>query len=164
MKFGLIKLPDVRIIDVPGLDAALILAGIPRWTSDLGTVQDGLAIAVWEWSLFAGGEINYFSIGKKLYGGNAVLFAYDKKTGRTVDLKGLPAVCFYRDMREVERAIAANQVARPQIGFEGEVFWRWPQPGGREAAERASQIAFERALKEGRAVTIDGDTTIMPMK
>jgi hypothetical protein len=163
MRFGLIMPPSVRVQECSDLaDAAHTVGMLPSRT-DHGTVCDGLAIVVHETSLFRGDRIKYFSIYSQLFAGNAVLYAYDK-SGENIDIRQLPAVMFYRDMAEVERAIDAGAVKRPQMAYGDTVYWRWPDPPPSEEAQERASEAMVKALEEGKVVTIDGDTTLLTIK
>jgi hypothetical protein len=72
-------------------------------------------------------EAKYWSIGAQLLEGGAVLYAADAM-GETVSIRAKPPVMFYRDAAEVEKAIAAGEVMRPEMSLNGEVVWRWPSP------------------------------------
>jgi hypothetical protein len=118
---------------------------------------------VHEASLFQADRLKYFSIYGHLFAGNAVLYAFTA-AGETIDVKQLPSVMFYRDMAEVERAIGADAVKRPQMAYNDTVYWRWPDPQPLEdARERAAQ-AVAQALERGKDVVIDGDTLVTIMK
>jgi hypothetical protein len=158
MRFGLIIPPSVRVQDCEDFESALRAVGLRE--TDHGNVSDVLAIAVHDTSLFQGDRLKYYSVYGKLFAGNAVLYAF-APSGETVDVRQLPPIVFYRDMAEVERAIDAGAVKRPQMAYGETVYWRWPDPPpSEEAQERASQAMVE-ALERGDTVTIDGDTMLL---
>jgi hypothetical protein len=69
---------------------------------------------------------NYFSIGTRLFAGNAALYGFDAR-GETVNfaLISLP-VRFYESHCEVEAAIVAGAIERPCMRVNDTVFWQWP--------------------------------------
>jgi hypothetical protein len=163
MRFGLIIPPSVRVQDCGDFADALRAVGLRSSGTDHGSVSDVLAIVVHETSLFRRDRIKYFSIYGQLFAGNALLYAF-APSGETVDVRQLPPIMFYRDMAEVERAIDAGAVKRPQMAYGETVYWRWPDPPpSEEAQERATQ-AMAEALEQGNTVVIDGDTLLMSEK
>jgi hypothetical protein len=107
--------------------------------------------------------VKYFSIYGQLFAGNAVLYAFNK-SGETIDIRQLPAIMFYRDVAEVERAIDAGAVKRPQMSYGETVYWRWPDPPPSEEASQRAAEAMAEALERGDIVTIDSDTLLMSEK
>lgn len=113
-----------EVYAVVGLDAAHVDHGTIYRTADRS-----LAIVVGEFGLFEPPErIRYFSIGRQLYAGNAVLYAFDY-VGETADLdpNAIPPITYYRDGFDVENAIRDDLIARPIIRRNDEVVWRWPE-------------------------------------
>ena len=98
---------------------------------DFGMVGNGLQIMVWEHGLLQEDAIHYFAIGKQLFAGRAIVFAYDE-AGETVSLSthlltSFP-IRFFMNMKEVEGAIATREIDRPYAAINGEVIWQWPSP------------------------------------
>jgi hypothetical protein len=163
MKFGLITPPSVSVRESSDLNSALCVVGLSSGPTDHGTISDGLAIVVHEASLFQADRLKYFSIYGHLFAGNAVIYAFTP-SGETTNIKQLPPVLFYRDIAEVERAIDAGAVVRPQLAYGETVYWRWPDPQPAEdARERAAQT-IALALEQGKDIVIDGDTMVTIMK
>jgi len=71
----------------------------------------------------------YFSILRKLYGGNAVIYAEDRN-GTLVTVPEPPPVMFYRSKVEVEAAIQRGELERPKTTINGELVWSWPNNKG----------------------------------
>jgi hypothetical protein len=87
----------------------------------------GVAIIVDEFSLFKlPTEQRYFSIGHKLYAGNAILYGYDS-AGETRDLPHM-LVPMFMTLLGIEDAIASGQIERPSMSVNGEQIWQWPDP------------------------------------
>jgi hypothetical protein len=121
VKFGVVDPRSARaeIIDVPDLNDAMKLVKLDTRYIDHGNlIRDragGVAYFCYNFALFLPvQEQRYLSIGRRLIGGSIVLYAFDEK-GETIDLVALPAITFYRDAAQVERAIANHFVDRPAI-------------------------------------------------
>lgn len=85
----------------------------------------GISIVVSGLSLFVPpDDQRYFVLNGRLYGGNAVLYAFDE-AGKTLDMPWSPAVIFM-SRTGVEEAIAHGQIERPQIVINGVAIWKWP--------------------------------------
>jgi hypothetical protein len=69
----------------------------------------------------------YFSIGRTLYAGSIVLYAFNE-AGEDVDLEDMPPVVFYNNAEQVEKAIAANVIDRPMMKADKVQLWAWPEP------------------------------------
>src|SRR5262245_55681990 len=106
----------VHIEDLPDIDRALELAGLDGLPTDHGVISSGLAIIVYEYSLFVPVEKqHYFGINRRLYGGKALVYAFDER-GETISLiHPIPPVTFMPSQRAVERNIALGLIVRPQI-------------------------------------------------
>jgi hypothetical protein len=108
-------------------------AGLETLHVDHGTVahdadSGGIAIIVFETGLYSDPAIiPYFTIGGRLYAGNAVLYGYDA-AGETIDLSSIPPIKFYSNKQEIETDIDAGLVTRPMISIGNHVVWRWPDP------------------------------------
>jgi hypothetical protein len=115
----------VRAHDVDSYLTALDRAGLEKSRVDHGQVEPGVAIVVHEHALFIPvTEQRYFGIKGRLYGGKALLYAYDT-LGDTIDLKRVPDVKFYVDAKAVEIAIMAGTIQRPR---NSDYNWQWPEP------------------------------------
>lgn len=135
MKFGIIDptKKTTTTVEAKEFADALVLAGLKRGEVDHhDIVASGLGIVVFEFGLFAPAHRqSYFAIGGQLYGGNAVLYAYDE-LGVSIDFKRddwadvLNAILWFDSAADVEAAIAMTVVQRPQIAVNGEVGWQWP--------------------------------------
>lgn len=112
------------------LDGARKAAGLDKVGVDFGSLTPRHGIVVYELGLLKGNPTEYFSIGSALFNGGAVIFATDE-TGETVDISSheLAAVLrnlkFYDSVEDVERAIEARYVRRPQQSINGVVCWEW---------------------------------------
>jgi hypothetical protein len=138
MQFFVIDPRDRVIVPVEGKDVndAFPRAGLSSGQVDHGTVAHdrvtgwSVNIVVSEFSLFGDPEESYyFSIGRHLYAGGAVLYGSDD-LGETISMLVHPPVIFYRDHVEVERAILTGQITRPATSMTGsdgktETFWEW---------------------------------------
>jgi hypothetical protein len=121
----------VEVVQAEDLRDVYQSVGLDRLGVDHGVIarlpnDELIAIVVGEHGMFKDpAEASYFSIGPMLYEGGAVIYAADA-TGDTVSIKHKPPVCFYRDAAEVEKAIVAGEVVRPEMAVNGQVTWSWP--------------------------------------
>lgn len=124
------RLRRIRTGDFVDYKAAVLDAGLKLGELDFGTVAswpDGrsLSIIVYEYGLLKdkSDPKGYFSFNGRLFNGNAVLFASPALA------QHFESDCthfhWYANVDEVEAAIAAGEVARPQSAINGEVFWEW---------------------------------------
>lgn len=131
------KEKSVTALEAKDYKTAVAAAGLRLGELDFGTVtqfKDGssLSIIVYEYGLLEGNESDYFALNGRLYNGNAVLFAANEE-GETIDLsiqhlnKGLTTLLRFKNISEIEDAIAKNKVIRPQSSFNGMVYWSWNQ-------------------------------------
>lgn len=142
MKFMIIRpkavstsgsLGTAEFADVAKLDNAISRAELSPGKLDHGTLARGVAIVVYEFGLFEPG-FGYFSIGNRLFSGNAVIFNYSVDSGETesmsVDLYNsvLANIRFHSSAESVEKEIKSGKIARPEISIDREVVWRWPNP------------------------------------
>ena len=135
MKIGIVDPASLRfdIVDVSDVREAVVQAGLHPDRTDHGLIYrdyrvGGVARICYEFALFVPAQRQrYFSVQHFLCAGPHVLYQFDAE-GETVDLTALPPVIFYRDASEVERAIDAQIVERPQMSINNEVLWRWPDP------------------------------------
>src|SRR6185503_14660647 len=100
---------------------------------DFGVVAHNHSIAVHEFGLFvAAPEQSFFSLGRRLFAGNAIIF--HEEGGVLVDVdpefyKHLrTTIRFYDSSEDVEKAITADEIDQPSMSIDGEVVWCWPQP------------------------------------
>ena len=148
----------------PDLSTALPAVGLRVGAVDHGTVWRhrngrGIAVCVYEFGMFDPPDAHaYFSMATRLYAGNVVLYGFNAK-GATVDLEfyQVPPIKWYANARAAETAMARGKLDPVRVGVAGEELWRWPQPGGKEAAEEAAR----RMAADPRDVTVDGDTHII---
>jgi hypothetical protein len=138
MKFGIID-TEARSMtrwECADLEEAKMLARMNK-NVDFGTILPvpspdgvGISIVVYEFGLYAPvDQIKYFSINKRLFAGNAVLYGYDYE-GCTVDLPQTPLeIEYYENFEAVTRGVSRGVVVQPSISVNGVVKWRWPQPG-----------------------------------
>lgn len=93
---------------------------------DHGIIFKGIAIVVGEHSLFEGqlqGR-GFFSIGRHVFCGNAVMYAYDY-AGEMIDMPlQPPPVVFYSSVENVKRAVQLDLITEPTIRINDEVTWR----------------------------------------
>lgn len=91
----------------------------------LNSDHSGLSIVVYEYGLFRPPvNSHYFSIGRRLYEGDALVFAF-AAGGATVDIgKQVIAPRWFATGQEVEAAIERGEIDRPKR-YDG---WQWPQP------------------------------------
>ncbi len=116
------------------IDAASVHEAHPKLqigNIDHGTVHrardgSGVGIIVYQYGLLQG-DGPYFALDGQLYAGDAILFAFDA-IGETIDMPPRVPISMpiWLDTREdVELAIAAGRVERPQSAVNGEVVWQW---------------------------------------
>jgi hypothetical protein len=135
MQFMIIEteLRTIRNVDAESLDDVIAMAGLKRGAIDFGALTPYMSIIVGEYAMFVPAERqSYVAIGDHLYAGNAVVFGVDHG-GATTDIEitahAFGSACrFMRGEQQVENAIKANAVERPQISVDGNVIWQWPQP------------------------------------
>jgi hypothetical protein len=132
------RLRCIRTGDFADHYAACIDAGLNLGELDFGTLAtwpDGrsLSIIVYEYGLIKSDPEAYFGCEGHLYNGNAVIFQSDQE-GNTVNISPNLADHFenacthflwFKDPFEVEAAITAGKIARPQSSINGETFWKW---------------------------------------
>lgn len=98
---------------------------------DHGTVyrnpERGIGIIVYEYGLVEGNG-PYFELMGVLYSGHAILFGFDEG-GETIDMPEkedfLITPLWLADKGEVELAIAAGLVQRPETRVNGALIWSW---------------------------------------
>lgn len=132
MKYVVIdpKARTIKSVDVVHINDAVEGAGLQPGAVDYGSLANGLGYVVYEFGHFVPcAEQHYFSIGRTLVSGTAVLYHYDE-AGNTLDLLRceVPDVRFYLGANDVEAHIQAGEIERPYMGVNGVVHWQWPQP------------------------------------
>jgi len=147
MKFGIIDPRSARaeIIDAPDWYTAGKEVGIVAGQTDHGLIvrdkSGGLGYFVYEFGMFVPDQ-RYCSIGRILIAGSAVLYEFDGE-GESMDLGEMPPVVFYGNDEQVENAIAAGHVERPQVKINDVVFWTWPDPPDADIAKRMATQAVD---------------------
>jgi hypothetical protein len=133
MKFGVVDPRCIRaeVIDAPNWADAAKQAGLESGHIDHGMLlrdrDGGIAYFCYEFAMFVPmHKQRYFSIGRRLIAGTALIYAFDQ-TGTERDLVEIPPVIFYRDAEQVEKAIAAGSLDRPTMIVDGEQHWAWPE-------------------------------------
>lgn len=111
---------------------ALQVASLKSGHVDFGTLSIDdennrrLSVVVYEFGLLEPSE-HFFVCDKRLYAGNALLFASNDEDGETISVGGEPPSIFYLHSKDaVEKAIQEGRVKRPQSSVNGEVLWEWP--------------------------------------
>lgn len=121
---------EIVPIEAESFEDALKAVGLEPGSVDHGSLQGRLAIVVHEYSLFHGKDAHYFSIGRKLYAGGALVYRTDEQ-GETISFaktaKFPLEVRFYRDADEVAWAIQDEEIEQP-ASYIGSLAWVWPQP------------------------------------
>jgi hypothetical protein len=75
----------------------------------------------------AGAAVGYFAFGRRLFEGNAIMFAF-APGGATIDIPTDTSQLtprWFATAQEVEAAIEAGEIDRPQ---RTDLRWQWPQP------------------------------------
>lgn len=163
MKFAIVESKNKRwrIGSFESLRAAEQTIGLDPMTTDHGVIckpgEDGLGfgIVVCELSLYVPpARQSYFAIGGKLYGGDAVLYAFDR-SGASADLENFPLpIRFFDDRAAVEGAIAANDIARPELSINGHLIWRWPEPPPEDDVTMETGLREQNRLLQEMVVTL----------
>lgn len=134
------KAKTIKAHNASDFKDAIAAAGLKLGELDFGTIGhnnrgDSLSIIVYEFSLIKGDPKAYFAFDESLFNGNAVLFQADSD-GKTIDISEkliehlsseCPHVCWFDSIDEVEAAISAGRISRPQHAINGTVFWSWNQ-------------------------------------
>lgn len=134
MRFGIIdpRTKTAKVAEFASFDDALEAAGLKPGQIDFGALSRALSIVVYEYGLFEPMEqTDYFSIKRKLYAGNALIYATNE-AGETISLppsKKFPVeVKFYDDGKAALQAIEMEEIDQPSISIGDTVEWVWPQP------------------------------------
>jgi hypothetical protein len=128
------------IVNARTIRAALRSVELDPLQTDHGIVERangrGIGIIVHEYGLFVPPpQQTYFAINKRLYAGNAILYAFNS-AGETINIeRPLPLMIHWlRNALEVEQAITLGIVLRPQQRINNQVTWSWPQEVPKEFA------------------------------
>ena len=130
MKYVLIN-PILRTAlggDYHTLQDAERAAGLDPDHVDHGMISRRIGYVVYEFGLFIPpAQQHYFAIGRSLIAGPAVLYGCDQ-FGESVDLmrSTIPDIRWFLGQNDVEAAIEAGDIARPQTSINNEVTWQWP--------------------------------------
>lgn len=131
--------PDDRTIElhnVSDYNDAIALANLSQGELDFGSIgfhhDLTFIIVVYEFGLMNPKQSTYFRLGPQLFNGNAVIYAANIE-GATVDFpssiaeywKDCSKFEWFANANEVEAAIAAGRVRRPQSSINGQVYWTW---------------------------------------
>jgi len=135
MKFGIIDPRSARaeIIDAPDVWAAGKEVGLELGKTDNGLLaradrSGGIAYFCYEYAFFVPSDRQrYFIIGRRLFAGGVVLYAFDGE-GATMDLEEMPPIIFYGNTEQVQKAIADDLIERPVMKINNVQFWQWPDP------------------------------------
>jgi hypothetical protein len=132
MKYALINAKEASLVieDFKTITAAYRAIGLEPGKTDHGPIGREFGIVIYEFGLFEPPDKQfYFSIGTRLYGGNALVYKVDEG-GETIDMTRPPwPIYYYRSGRDaIEQAIALGHIDRPEMSVNGEVFWQWPEP------------------------------------
>lgn len=139
MKFIMIdaKNQSIEQIEAEDFDAAKKHAGLDG--IDFGHLGNGMHIIVYEYGLCEDPNTQkFFSLGRALYAGNAVIFRVQndgtEDSGKTIDVTDsdlhtiIANARFYDRVSEVLFCIKHGALDRPEMAINGEVIWRWPDP------------------------------------
>lgn len=133
MRFGLVNATEstVQTSEFEDLQAAAKALGLRMGAVDFGGLTPNLNLIVYEFGLFVDPDAQrFFAVGMQLYAGNAVIFQTND-AGDTVDLsEPLPLIRFFPTAKDVEQAISAGQIRRPQTAVNGQVTWQWNAKSG----------------------------------
>ena len=130
MKYATInaKTEEIKVVNVDDINEAKVMAGLEPLGTDHGTVARGIGITVYEFGLLEPTE-DYMIIGRQLFAGNAVLYAYSPYDGETINFveATIPTlnIKFLHGIEAVEEAIVNGLVVRPYVAFNGEVMQLW---------------------------------------
>lgn len=110
------------------LQDAEVAAGLDPGKVDHGMLTRSIGYVVYEYGLFVPpADQHYFAIGKTLIAGSAVLYGVNA-WGETVNLyrSTIPDIRWFLGANDVEAAIDAGEIVRPETAVNGVVTWRWP--------------------------------------
>jgi hypothetical protein len=123
------KLRTATTAEFDSLQDAERAAGLVPGEVDHGMLTRSIGYVVYEFGLFVpAAEQSYFAIGRSLIAGPAVLYGVDA-WGESVNLmrSTIPDIRWFLGANDVEAAIEAGEIIRPQMAVNDEVMWRWPQ-------------------------------------
>jgi hypothetical protein len=129
---------ELKTFHAESFDTAIKRAGLKRGKVDFGTIMnDGenvVQVVVNEFGLYDP-KAAYFTLGKHLYAGPALVFQEEPSAKHfEVDLelfriKAIREVLrWYVDAKEVEQGVLDGRVIRPSITIGDQVVWLWPAP------------------------------------
>ena len=130
MKYVLVN-PILRTAtagDYASLQDAEVAAGLDPGKVDHGMISRSIGYVVFEFGLFVPpAEQSYFAIGQTLIAGSAVLYGVNA-WGESVNLhrSTIPDIRWFLGANDVEAAIEAREIIRPQTAVNGSVMWQWP--------------------------------------
>lgn len=114
------------LVEFKSLQEAQTAAGLDPNEVDHGSLGEGHGITVYEYGLMQPvAEQHLFSIGNRLYAGNAVIYA--EADGKAVDAR-VPRITWYKDVDAVWEAIQQGDVIQPAVKVGDDVLWLWPDP------------------------------------
>jgi hypothetical protein len=114
--------------DYASLQDAEVAAGLDPGAVDHGMITRSIGYVVYEFGLFVPpAQQHYFAMGRGLIAGAAVLYGVDA-WGESVNLhrSTIPDIRWFLGMNDVEAAIEAGEIIRPETAINGVVTWRWP--------------------------------------
>ena len=126
-----------QMVDTQTINDAYKIAGLKAGELDHGNIAydqhgNSLNLFVYQYGFYEPVDQAYFfSIHRRLFVGNAVLYAADQQ-GETIPVLTAPEIMFYKSYHEVEEAIARDEIDRPYNAVNGVVTWQWPQSQGDE--------------------------------
>ena len=130
MKYVLIN-PTLRTAlsgDYATLQDAEVAAGLDPTKVDHGMISRSIGYVVYEFGLFVPpAQQHYFAMGRQLIAGASVLYGVDA-WGESVNLlrSTIPDIRWFLGVNDVEAAIVAGEIIRPQTAINGAVTWQWP--------------------------------------
>jgi hypothetical protein len=99
----------------------------------IGRARSGQGFGIWvyELGLRQPKVDKYFALGRQLFNGSAVIYAFDAE-GETSNVTKPFAehlqshhISWYDSIEVIEHAIGLGLIDRPQSAINGEVFWEW---------------------------------------
>ena len=126
VKYVLVRPAERRAetAEFASVQEAQVAVGLDPKAVDHGSLGEGHGITVYEYSLMQPvADQHLFSIGNRLYAGNAVIYA--EADGSLVDAR-VPRIKWYANLEEVWEAIQQGDVIQPAVRVNGDVLWLWP--------------------------------------
>ena len=164
LQFAIIKPKDrtITVVKFETIQEAERAAGLDPGAVDHGVLTPGIGYVFDEFGLRKPpSEQHYFAVEGRLIAGPAVLYGIDK-AGVTTDLTYMRPTRWFDDAAEIEAAIAAGTVRRPQMAVNGLIIWEWPQSCFTLDAATSALVADMTALNresyigDGLYVSHDG--------